>query len=72
MLPGTDAAAAIVVADRLRAALPVPVTASAGTATWDATESSAELIARADAALYQAKAAGRARTVASVPPGPAV
>ncbi len=31
-----------------------------------------ELIARADAALYQAKAAGRARTVASDPGGPAV
>jgi diguanylate cyclase (GGDEF)-like protein len=72
VLPATDAAAAMVVAERLRGALPDHVTASAGTATWDPGETPAALIARADAALYQAKAAGRARTVASAPPEAAV
>lgn len=67
VLPATDPAAAIVVSERLRAAMPGLVTASAGTATWDGIETRPALIARADAALYEAKAGGRARTVASAP-----
>lgn len=65
VLPSTDAEASVVVADRLRAALPAGVSASVGVATWDGVEEAAPFIARADAALYEAKAAGRARTVAS-------
>ena len=41
------------------------VTFSAGLATWDANESSEELVFRADANLYRAKAAGRNRVAAA-------
>lgn len=67
VLPSSDPGGSVVAADRLRSALPDGVGASAGVATWDGEESGAALIARADAALYRAKEAGRARTVASVP-----
>ena len=50
-------------ADRLRGALPGGVTCSVGVALWDGSESSDALLARADAALYEAKASGRDRTV---------
>jgi hypothetical protein len=46
----------------VRAATPLGQTFSAGLAVWDGVESSEEMIARADAALYAAKAAGRSRT----------
>ncbi len=55
-----DAAAA---ADRLRAAMPSEATCSVGVAAWDGGETAQQLLARADAALYAAKAAGRDRTV---------
>jgi diguanylate cyclase (GGDEF)-like protein len=48
--------------DRLRAAIPAGVTASAGVATWRSGDSVSMLLARADAALYEAKRAGRNRT----------
>lgn len=67
-LPSCDPHGAVVVADRLRAVVPGSQTASVGTATWDGVEALEALIARADAALYQAKAAGRDRTVASPRP----
>ncbi len=67
VLPSSDPPSSVVVAERLRATLVDGVTASAGVATWDGAETSATLISRADAALYRAKKAGRARTVASVP-----
>ena len=67
-LPSCDPHGAVVVADRLRAVVPGSQTASVGTATWDGVETLEALIARADAALYQAKAAGRDRTVASSGP----
>jgi len=63
VLPDGDDAAAMVAADRLRAALRDGVTGSAGVATWDGDEPAAGLIGRADAALYRAKQAGRDRVV---------
>ena len=63
--------------ERLRAATPAGQTFSAGVATWDGNETSEELIARADQALYQAKDAGRDRILvategahAATRPGP--
>ena len=55
-LPSCHPHGAVVVADRLRAVVPGSQTASVGTATWDGVEALEALIARADAALYQAKA----------------
>ena len=65
VLRACDVAGAVVVADRMRAVVPGLQTASAGTATWDGTETVSSLIARADGALYQAKDAGRDCTVSS-------
>ncbi|MCW2725011.1 MAG: hypothetical protein JWN35_1932 [Frankiales bacterium] len=63
LLPGftTDKAHATV--DALRAVTPMHQTFSAGIAGWDHTEAPAALVARADAAMYQAKRTGRARTL---------
>jgi diguanylate cyclase (GGDEF)-like protein len=63
LLPGCEVGTATVIADRLRAAVPERQTCSVGVAQWDGFESTASLIARADAALYVAKAAGRDVTV---------
>jgi diguanylate cyclase (GGDEF)-like protein len=60
-LPGSDEAAATVALDRLRRAVPDGQTCSFGIATWDGTETVTACLARADAALYRAKAAGRDR-----------
>jgi diguanylate cyclase (GGDEF)-like protein/PAS domain S-box-containing protein len=65
VLPDCDLPTTVRVATRLRAAVPGAQTVSVGTATWDGTESSAELIGRADAALYEAKRSGRDRVVAA-------
>lgn len=62
LLPATGAAEACEVIDRLRAATPAGQSFSAGVAVWDGTETSEELIGRADKALYAAKNAGRRRT----------
>ena len=69
LLPETNAAAAMVIAERLRltlAAVPdtaqirlVPCTVSIGMAVRTEQESVADLMRRADTALYQAKAGGR-------------
>jgi PleD family two-component response regulator len=48
---------------RLREALPEDQTCSAGVCLWDGRESAESLTARADTALYAAKAAGRDRVV---------
>jgi diguanylate cyclase (GGDEF)-like protein/PAS domain S-box-containing protein len=63
LLPGCDGATATGIADRLRAAVPERQTCSIGVAQWDGVEATASLIARADGALYAAKAAGRDRTI---------
>jgi diguanylate cyclase (GGDEF)-like protein len=62
LLPGCDVATATVIADRLRDAVPERQTCSVGVAQWDGVESTASLVARADRALYAAKAAGRDKT----------
>ncbi len=69
-LPGcrTDVAAASL--QRLRTQVSHGQTCSIGHATWDGTESAEQLLARADAALYDAKASGRDRTVAALVPAP--
>jgi diguanylate cyclase (GGDEF)-like protein len=53
------------VADRIRESIPLGQTASVGIASWNRAETAAELVQRADAALYDAKTAGRDRTVAA-------
>ncbi|MDA0174097.1 diguanylate cyclase [Solirubrobacter taibaiensis] len=63
LLPHSDAEGAQIVVERLLAVVPFDQTASAGIAVWDGTESADELLARADAALYEAKHAGRARAL---------
>ena len=69
MFPAFPIDAALKVVERLRAAVPEGQTCSAGVAAWNGSESGDELFARADAALYEAKQAGRDRTVAAPTPG---
>ncbi len=63
LLPHCDASLAGGVAERLLAAVPAGQTASCGIAQWDGSEEAATLLARADAALAQAKGEGRARAL---------
>lgn len=63
LLPGVDSTVAASVIERLRLAMPTAVTCSFGVATWDGLETASSLVARADAALYRAKAEGRDRVV---------
>jgi diguanylate cyclase (GGDEF)-like protein len=63
LLPGADGVEASEVLERLRGATTAGQTFSAGLATWDAVETSEELLARADTALYDAKNLGRDRAV---------
>jgi diguanylate cyclase (GGDEF)-like protein/PAS domain S-box-containing protein len=67
LLPHSDGDGALVVIERLLEVVPLGQTASAGIASWDGSESAAELLARADAALYAAKHAGRARALLATP-----
>jgi diguanylate cyclase (GGDEF)-like protein len=57
--------AAYGIAYRLCLALPYGVTSSAGVAAWDGSESTEDLIARADRGLYRAKEEGRNRVVST-------
>lgn len=79
IMPGTRECFAVAVAERLRgrvAAAPlvsqgtlqVEATISIGVASWDQRESAEALDARADEAMYEAKQAGRNRTVRSAGP----
>jgi diguanylate cyclase (GGDEF)-like protein len=63
ILPDCDLDNARVIADRLRLAVPHGQTVSAGVARWNGSETLQSLLGRADAALYEAKVAGRDRTV---------
>ena len=56
---GADLSTANEALARLRTVTPAGQTFSGGVARWDGTETSDELVARADRALYEAKRAGR-------------
>jgi diguanylate cyclase (GGDEF)-like protein len=71
-LPGCLAVEAESLLERLREAMPHGETCSAGLAWWDGEESSQALFGRADTALYEAKARGRDRVVASAESVPEV
>jgi diguanylate cyclase (GGDEF)-like protein/PAS domain S-box-containing protein len=65
LLPDCSPDEALGLLDRFRAATPRDQTVSVGIAHWDRSESPENLVARADAALYEAKDAGRDRIVTS-------
>jgi diguanylate cyclase (GGDEF)-like protein len=64
LLTATSMPRAREVVEGLRRSVPRGETVSAGVAEWDRSETGVELVARADRALYEAKRAGRDRTVA--------
>ncbi len=63
ILPGCDIADAVVLVERLRAFTPEAESCSAGIAEWNGEEQPEALVGRADAALYEAKRAGRDRVI---------
>lgn len=63
-LPAWPLKTALVVVERLRTDIPAGQTCSAGLVAWNGKETAEELVSRADEALYEAKRAGRDRTVA--------
>ena len=73
LLPATSTEGAMVVAERMRKAVadmnlpdcPHQITMSLGVATWITRETPEQFVARADAALYSAKHAGRNRVEAA-------
>ncbi len=67
-LPQCSAAAAEEVLSRLHREVPDGQTCSIGSATWDRQEDGDALVSRADDALYDAKPAGRNRTVSAPAP----
>ena len=66
LLPACDARAAALVVQRLRSVTPRGQTFCAGIATWNAQESSEQIVARADRALHAAKDGGADRYVVAV------
>jgi diguanylate cyclase (GGDEF)-like protein len=63
VLPACDADQAAQLVDRLRPLMPDRQTFSAGIAVWDGSETTTELVQRADKALLLAKKGGRNRTM---------
>jgi diguanylate cyclase (GGDEF)-like protein/PAS domain S-box-containing protein len=63
LLPTWPVQTAEMVLERLRVATPAGQTCSAGLAVFNGSETADALVARADGALYEAKARGRDRTV---------
>src|SRR5204863_1650387 len=61
LLPNCERRVAVLIVERLCSDLPDGHTCSAGLVAWDGVEGADAMVARADAALYQAKAAGRNR-----------
>lgn len=61
LLPGWTLSEASELAERFRRVVPPPASASVGVAGWEDGDTVMMLLARADAALYDAKRAGRAR-----------
>jgi diguanylate cyclase (GGDEF)-like protein len=72
LLPDTGTEEAVQILERALAATPLGQTFSAGVATWNRTETSDELTARADTALYAAKANGRRQVLADPIAGTAI
>lgn len=78
LLPGTDLLAAVPIIDRLRRAVaelsvaegPGSLTASLGLAELGSVDTATSLVARADQAMYAAKAAGGDRVVIASPMAP--
>jgi len=69
LLPDATTEQAHAIIDRMRLGTPLGQTFSAGVATWNGDETSDELTARADTALYAAKNSGR-NQVMDAAPGP--
>lgn len=63
LLPECDPSAAEEIVERLRRSTARGLTVSVGVACWDGKEEAAELMMRADRALYQAKEGGRNRSI---------
>jgi diguanylate cyclase (GGDEF)-like protein len=63
LIQGLSGPQAAAIVDRLRTRTPFGQTFSAGVAVWDGGETPQHLVGRADAALYEAKRAGRDRVV---------
>jgi len=63
VLPSCAAESALTVVRRLCSGIREDRTCSAGVAAWDGRESRYQLVARADASLYEAKEAGRGRVL---------
>jgi diguanylate cyclase (GGDEF)-like protein len=59
---------AVVIIERLRNATPAGTSCSAGVAQWHRNEDPSTLVGRADQALYEAKRAGRNRTIGAPTP----
>jgi diguanylate cyclase (GGDEF)-like protein len=68
-LPACPLDEALVVVERLHNVMPRGQSCSAGIACWDGSETTADLLGRADHALYKAKRGGRNQS--AVAPGPA-
>jgi diguanylate cyclase (GGDEF)-like protein/PAS domain S-box-containing protein len=70
LVPDATLEATLALTDRILAALPKPLTASAGVAVWDGRESAIQLQRRADKAMYAAKRGGKGHArVAGAGPG---
>lgn len=67
ILTACDTDDGFAVVERMRSATPAPLTCSAGVATLKPIETAADLVIRADAALYRAKESGRDRTLVADP-----